>query len=126
LTEFRSQKSEVRRRDNARRGLESAIRSVCCEQSYDQPQFQRLADLQMDTDNEMTSWQCYVFARNISELCKSLICRHSLKNAGEVVLAVFFIGECDFDSMGVDLSGRNFAKTTAKDSGVFVFIPVSI
>jgi hypothetical protein len=57
------------------------------------------------------------FARNISELCKSLICRHSLKNAGEVVLAVFFIGECDFDSMGVDLSGRNFAKTIAKDSG---------
>jgi hypothetical protein len=56
-------------------------------------------------------------ARNISELCKSLICRHSLKNAGEVVLAVFFIGECDFDSMGVDLSGRNFAKTIAKDSG---------
>jgi hypothetical protein len=40
-----------------------------------------------------------------------------LKNAGEVVLAVFFIGECDFDSMGVDLSGRNFAKTIAKDSG---------
>jgi hypothetical protein len=30
---------------------------------------------------------------------------------------VFFIGECDFDSMGVDLSGRNFAKTIAKDSG---------
>jgi hypothetical protein len=40
-----------------------------------------------------------------------------LKNAGEVVLAVFFIGECDFDSMGFDLSGRNFAKTIAKDSG---------
>jgi len=57
-------------------------------------------------------------ARNISELCKSLICRHSLKNAGEVVLAVFFIGEGDFDSMGVDLSGRNFAKTIVKDSGV--------
>jgi hypothetical protein len=41
-----------------------------------------------------------------------------LKNAGEVFWAVFFIGECDFDSMGVDLSGRNFAKTIAKDSGV--------
>jgi hypothetical protein len=41
-----------------------------------------------------------------------------LKNAGEVVLAVFFIGECDFDSMGVDLSGRNLAKTIAKDSGI--------
>jgi hypothetical protein len=39
------------------------------------------------------------------------------KNTGEVVLAVFFIGECDFDLMGVDLSGRNFAKTIAKDSG---------
>ncbi len=57
-------------------------------------------------------------ARNISELCKSLICRHGLKNAGEVVLAAFFIGECDFDSMGLDLSGKNFAKTIAKDSGV--------
>jgi hypothetical protein len=42
---------------------------------------------------------------------------HSLKNAGEVVWAVFFIGEYDFDSMGVDLSGRNFAKTIAQDSG---------
>ena len=60
----------------------------------------------------------FYIARNISELCQSLIGRHSLKNAGEVVLAVFFIGECDFDSMGVDLSGRNFAKTIAKDSGV--------
>jgi hypothetical protein len=40
-----------------------------------------------------------------------------LKNAGEVVLTVFFIGECDSDSMGVGLSGINFAKTIAKDSG---------
>jgi hypothetical protein len=40
-----------------------------------------------------------------------------LKNSGEVVLAVFSIGECDFDSMGVNLSGRNFAKIIAKDSG---------
>ena len=46
-------------------------------------------------------------ARNIIELCKSLIYRHSLERVGEVVLAVFFIGECNFDSMGVDLSGRN-------------------
>jgi hypothetical protein len=61
-----------------------------------------------------TLMPAYSCSRNISELCKSLICRHSLKNAGEVVLAVFFIGECDFDSMGVDLSGRNFAKTIAK------------
>ncbi len=58
------------------------------------------------------------FSRNIGELCKSLICRHSLKNAGEVFLAVFFIGECDLDSMGVELSGRNFAKTIVKDSEV--------
>jgi len=36
---------------------------------------------------------------------------------GEVVLAAFFIGECDYDSMGIELSGRNFAKTIAKDSG---------
>jgi hypothetical protein len=43
-----------------------------------------------------------------------------LKNAGEVVLAVFFIGECDFAPMGGDLSGRNFAKTIAKDSGAYV------
>jgi hypothetical protein len=29
---------------------------------------------------------------------------------------VFFIGERDFDSMGFDLSGRNFVKIIAKDS----------
>jgi hypothetical protein len=67
--------------------------------------------------NNLVKTNVMMDARNISELCKSLICRHSLKNAGEVVLAVFFIGECDFDSMGVDLSGRNFAKTIAKESG---------
>jgi hypothetical protein len=38
------------------------------------------------------------------------------KKCEEVVLAWFFIGERDFDSMGVDLSGRNFAKIIAKDS----------
>jgi hypothetical protein len=43
-----------------------------------------------------------------------------LKNAGEVVLAMFFIGECDSDSMGVDLSGRNLAKTIAKDPGAIL------
>ena len=47
-----------------------------------------------------------------------------MKNAGEVVLAVFFIGECDFDPMGVDLSGRNFAKTIAKDSGGLIFVEI--
>jgi hypothetical protein len=67
--------------------------------------------------------------RNISELCRSLfaktlICRHGLKNAGEVVLVVFFIGECDSDSMGVDLSGRNFAKTIAEDLGIVGCTPV--
>ena len=46
-----------------------------------------------------------------------LFCRRSLKNAGEDVLAVFFIGERDFGSVTVDLSGRNFAKTISKDSG---------
>jgi hypothetical protein len=40
-----------------------------------------------------------------------------LKNAGEVILAVFLTVEYDFDSIEVDLSGRNFAKTIAKDSG---------
>ncbi|MGA3265517.1 MAG: hypothetical protein ABSE16_01690 [Verrucomicrobiota bacterium] len=41
-----------------------------------------------------------------------------MKNAaGEVALAVFFTGERDFDSMDVDLSGSNLAKTIAKDSG---------
>jgi hypothetical protein len=59
-----------------------------------------------------------VGSRNISKLCKSLICRHSLTNAGEVVLVVYFIGECDSDSMRVALSGINFAKSIAKDSGV--------
>jgi hypothetical protein len=54
--------------------------------------------------------------RNISEPCKPLIRRHSLKNAGEGVLAVFFIDECDSGSMGIDQSGINFAKTIAKDS----------
>jgi hypothetical protein len=47
-----------------------------------------------------------------------------LKNAGEVVLVVFFIGECDSDSMGVDLSGRNFAKTIAEDLGIVGCTPV--
>jgi hypothetical protein len=47
-----------------------------------------------------------------------LICRHSFKYAGEVFLVVFFIGERDFNSMSVDLSGRNFAKPIAKDLGV--------
>jgi hypothetical protein len=61
--------------------------------------------------------RCTKSPETLGGLCKSLICRHNLKNAGEVVWAVFFIGKCDFDSMGVDLSGRNFAKTIAKDSG---------
>jgi hypothetical protein len=65
-------------------------------------------------------------ARNISELCKSLICRHSLKNMGEVVLAAFFIGECDYDSMGVELSGRNFAKTIVKDSGIAPLVEIEL
>jgi hypothetical protein len=56
-------------------------------------------------------------ARNISELCKSLTYRHSLKNAGEDILAMFFTVEYDFDSMSINLSGRNFAKIIAKDSG---------
>jgi hypothetical protein len=33
-------------------------------------------------------------------------------------LVVYFIGECDSDSMRVALSGINFAKSIAKDSGV--------
>ena len=47
---------------------------------------------------------------------------------GEVVLAMFFICECDFDSTGVDLSGRNLAKSIADVSGVhaLLLIPVSI
>jgi hypothetical protein len=40
-----------------------------------------------------------------------------LKNAGEDILAMFFTVEYDFDSMSIDLSGRNFAKIIAKDSG---------
>jgi hypothetical protein len=39
------------------------------------------------------------------------------EKCGEVDLAVFFIDECDSDPMGVDLSGINFAKIIAKDSG---------
>ena len=30
---------------------------------------------------------------------------------------MFFTVEYDFDSMSIDLSGRNFAKIIAKDSG---------
>jgi hypothetical protein len=41
-----------------------------------------------------------------------------LKNAGEDILAMFFTVEYDFDSMSIDLSGRNFAKIIAKNSGV--------
>jgi hypothetical protein len=59
-----------------------------------------------------------IHTRNISELCKSLVYRHNLKNAGEDILAMFFTVEYDFDPMSIDLSGRNFAKTIAKDSGV--------
>ena len=33
---------------------------------------------------------------------------------------MFFTVEYDFDSMSIDLSGRNFAKIIAKDSGAFV------
>jgi hypothetical protein len=40
-----------------------------------------------------------------------------LKNAGEDILAMFFTVEYDFDSMSIELSGRNFAKIIAKDSG---------
>jgi hypothetical protein len=61
--------------------------------------------------------QNHLETRNISELCKSLTYRHSLKNAGEDILAMFFTVEYDFDSMSIDLSGRNFAKIIAKDSG---------
>jgi hypothetical protein len=44
-----------------------------------------------------------------------------LKNAGEDILAMFFTVEYDFDLMTIDLSGRNFAKTIAEDSGEFNF-----
>jgi hypothetical protein len=65
------------------------------------------------------------FERQLWESCQYQEPVSSLKNAGEVVLAAFFIGERDFDLMGVDLSGRNFAKTIAKDSGGPPFTVIS-
>jgi hypothetical protein len=54
--------------------------------------------------------------RKSGKLRKSLICRYSLKNLVKSFDCDFF-GEQDFDSMGIDLSGKNFAKTIAKDWG---------
>ena len=46
-----------------------------------------------------------------------MICKRRSEKSGEVILAGFFCSEGEFDSVSIDWSGRNLAKTIVKDSG---------
>ena len=61
-----------------------------------------LGSIDANTGDELIGWDTDQF-----HLCKSLICKHILKEVGEVFLTIFFVCKCVFDSMCIDLSGRN-------------------